>query len=437
MFREFIKAEEENGNVITFSKEISTEREIAPLIAKTEGKICVFKNIKGYTNTCVVAGIASSRELIARTIGAENKEKIIPRMLECMEKSKKYKKTSDAPFFENEIKNPEIIKHIPLIRFHGKESPFYTSSTIVCARTENGELNYSFHRMKHLGGNKFVIRIVPGRHLSTIFENSKKDLEVAVFCGVHPAVEIAAASSLPFNTNEMFFANALLDNMLECVELDGFDIPSHAEVVMIGKIKKNELAEEGPFLDLTETWDIVREQPVFEVEKLYFREDLMYRTILPGGEEHKLLMGIPQEPRIYKIVFNTIPRVKNVVLTPAGGCWLHAVVSIDKKVEGEGKNAGLAALAAHPSLKRVVVVDADIDATNEREVEWAIATRVQAEKDVIIIPDAKGSSLDPSQDYTRKTTTKWIIDATAPVNRKEEFKKVKIASDEINPSDYL
>jgi UbiD family decarboxylase len=149
-------------------------------------------------------------------------------------------------------------------------------------------------------------------------------------------------------------------------------------------------------------------------------------------------MGVPQEPRIYKIVSNTLPRVKNVVLTEGGGCWLHAVVSIKKKVEGEGKNVGLAALAAHPSLKRVVVVDDDIDITNEKEVEWAIATRVQPDKDVIVIPGAKGSSLDPSQDYASKTTAKWIIDATAPIDRKEEFEKVRMEEfEKINPGDYL
>ena len=423
MFREFIEKMEGEGRVVRIGQELSPAEEMSFVMRENEGRICVFESPKGYGHCSVVSGTASSRELIARALGTE-RDKILFRILRAMENLKEYKVKESAEFLENEVENPEVIKHIPLLKYFFKNQPFYTTSTIVVSKSPEGDLNYSFHRMKYLGKNRFAIRMVAGRHLDTNFQRSFGDLKVAIFLGVHPAVEIAVSTSLPYGVNEMLLANALLDGKLACTRIEDFDIPSHAEIVMIGRIKKGELAEEGPFIDLTETWDTVRKQPVVEIEKLYYREDFLYRTLLPGGNEHRLLMGLPQEPRMYRIISNTLPRVKNLCLTQGGCCWLHAVVSIEKRNEGEGKNVGLAALAAHPSLKGVVVVDEDIDPANPEEVEWAIATRVQPEKDVIVISDCKGSSLDPSHDLKKGTTGKWIIDATAPAGEIEMFRKV-------------
>lgn len=429
MLREFLQELEKENKIESIKEEFDTKsNEISIKMKKFEGKGIIFENIKGYENCKLLANICSSRDLIARALQT-SRERVLFRMIEAMKKPLSYKIVEKADFLENEIKKPNIIEHIPLLTFFGEDRPFYTSSTIVCAKTKDEKvMNYSFHRLMYLGGNKFAIRVIPGRHLDRIMDTWNKEVPVAIFCSVHPAVELACATSLEFGKNELELANALLDGKLTCHDLEGFHIPSHAEIVMIGKIKKNELVEEGPFADLTETWDIIRKQPVLEVEKLYYRNEFIYRTILPAGAEHKFLMGLPQEPRIYSIVSNTLPRVKNVCLTQGGCCWLHAVVSIEKKKEGEGKNVGLAALAAHPSLKRVVVVDDDIDIFDEKQVEWAIATRVQASKDVIIIPSSKGSSLDPSQKEDG-TTDKWIIDATKPVKEKEKFERIKFGGE--------
>ncbi len=438
MFRKFLKDQRDKGRVIEFSKEVSTEYEIAALMARAEGKISLFRKVKRYPGVNIVSGVASSRDLIAEAIGARDRSEILFRMAECMDKPRKYRTVEDAEFLSNTIKHPNVIQYVPLINFYRK-STYYTSSTIIGARDpETDELNYSIHRMMYVGRNRFVVRMIPGRHLATIFDKNGRDMRVVIFCGVHPAVEVAAATSLALGYNEMEFANSLLNGKLECIDVSGFDVPAHAELVMTGRIKRDEKMKEGPFVDLTGTWDIVREQHVVEIDTLYYRDDFIYQSILPGGAEHRLLMGVPQEPRIYKIVSNTLPRVKNVVLSEAGGCWLHGVVSIEKKVEGEGKNVGLAALAAHPSMKRVVVVDHDIDITDEKQVEWAIATRVQADRDVVIIRQAKGSSLDPSQDFTTHTMTKWIVDATAPAGRLDEFSRVKVeGEEEINIQDYI
>jgi 2,5-furandicarboxylate decarboxylase 1 len=139
------------------------------------------------------------------------------------------------------------------------------------------------------------------------------------------------------------------------------------------------------------------------------------------------LQGLPQEPRIFSSVQNTVPTVKNVALTEGGCCWLHAAVSIQKQTQGDGKNVIMAALAAHPSLKHCVVVDEDIDIFDAEDVEYAIATRVRGDEDIIIVPGARGSSLDPCAKVDG-TTTKVGVDATKPLDKLEKFERVSLSN---------
>jgi UbiD family decarboxylase len=124
-----------------------------------------------------------------------------------------------------------------------------------------------------------------------------------------------------------------------------------------------------------------------------------------------MMMGLPKEPLIHRAVGAVVPKVRAVRLTEGGCCWLHAVVSIRQQKEGDAKNAMLAAFAGHASLKRVVVVDEDVDPFDDHAVEWALATRFQADSDVLVVEGARGSSLDPSAEGT---TAKLGLDATVP-----------------------
>jgi len=138
-------------------------------------------------------------------------------------------------------------------------------------------------------------------------------------------------------------------------------------------------------------------------------------------------MGLPHETMMWEAVSKVVPSVKVVNLSNGGCGWLHAIISIDKLVDGDAKNALTAAFSAHPSLKHAVVVDADIDIFNPNTVEWAIATRFQANEDMLLIPNARGSTLDPSADQETGATTKVGIDATRPLTKpQEKFELAKI-----------
>jgi UbiD family decarboxylase len=240
---------------------------------------------------------------------------------------------------------------------------------------------------------------------------------------------LAASSPVPFGVNEFEVANALMDNDLRLIKCENADAyaPAEAELVLEGKISATKEVAEGPFVDITGTYDIERKQPVVEVVGVMHRKDYVYQALLPSGAEHRLLMGLPHEVLIWDAVSRIVPKVYAVNLSVGGSGWLHAIISIEKQLDGDGKNALLAAFAAHPSLKHAVVVDSDIDVFNVSDVEWAIATRFQASEDLLVIKNVRGSTLDSSADQETGLTTKMGVDATRPFTKpKEKFDRAKI-----------
>jgi len=200
----------------------------------------------------------------------------------------------------------------------------------------------------------------------------------------------------------------------------------------------DEWADEGPFIDVTGTYDIVRKQRIIEINCITMRKDPIFQQILPGGSEHRFLMGTPREAMIFKEV-SKVCKVLDVRLTNGGCNWLHCAIRIRKGDEDDGRRAIEAAFKAHGSLKHVIVVDEDIDISNPSEVEWALATRTQLDKDLILKPGEFGSSLDPSADQVTRRTCKAGVDATIPLDRdRGKFMRVKIpGEDELRLEDYI
>jgi len=252
------------------------------------------------------------------------------------------------------------------------------------------------------------------------------ELPVAIAIGVPPEVAIAGAISVAPDVQEYKIANSISsitgNGDLELYEMEnGCAVPADSEFILLGRFT-SELGDEGPFVDITGTRDHVRQQPVLKIDRIYHRDDPVFHAILPGGYEHYLLMGMPREARIYDMLKGEGLNVKNVFLTSGGCSWLHGAVSIEKRNEDDGMRAGELALAAHTSMKHVFVVDDDIDIFSPRELEWAMATRFQADKDLKVITAQRGSSLDPSS--PDGTTAKVIFDATMPLHGREKFRKL-------------
>ena len=409
-----------DDNIIEITDELSDEFEVAKVLRQYPKDTVIVKNVKGF-DMPVVSGICNTREKIAKSINCEVSE-ITEKIIEAMEKPIKVDKFTDFSDYEN---SDVDLNKIPILTHYKRDGGAYITAGVVFARDpETGIQNASIHRMMVLDNKRLVIRIVP-RNLYTYFQRAQKlgqDLEIAIAIGMDPAILLASTTSIPIDYDEMDVANAFKGGNLELIKCGDLNVPQ-ADIIFEGKISVTETVPEGPFVDLTDTYDIIRDQPIINLETMHIKKDAAYHAIIPAGFEHKLLQGLPQEPRIFKAVKNAVPTVENVVLTEGGCCWLHAVVSIRKQTEGDGKNAIMAALSAHPSLKHCVVVDTDVNVFDAEDVEYAISTRVKGDRDIMIVPNVRGSSLDPVAE-SDGTTTKIGVDATKSFKTLEKFERV-------------
>ena len=428
-FRQFLEQLDSEGELTKIKREVSTTYELAGIIDALQEKPVLFEKVKE-SDFPVAAGLVSSKELVAKALNVEREELL--------------HKLSDA--IAEPYPSPDIVKNgecqeivekdvdltkLPIMRYTEKDGGKYVASAIAIIRDPELGRNTCFHRLMLLDKKKFVARIVENRGTDTALKKSGGELDIAMCIGNSTAVLLAASTSLPKGVDELGMANVLeKTELVKCKTID-VEVPRNCEIVLEGKITKEE-APEGPFLDLTGIVDKVRQQPVIEINCITHRETPIYQTILAGRKEHRLLMGMPREPTIFNEA-NKVCECKDVYITIGGCSWLHAVVQIKKQNADDGKRAIKAAFKGHKSLKHCVVVDEDIDIYNPHEVEWAIATRFQADKDVIILPNQRGSSLDPSGDLTegrKATTCKMGLDATIPFTetgkgfKKEEYKKI-------------
>ncbi|MCD6529513.1 UbiD family decarboxylase [Candidatus Bathyarchaeota archaeon] len=427
--REFLSETEGLREVVHIEDPVSPRFEVSKLAMEFDGgPILFFENVEGRK---VVVNVCGSRDRICLALKSRRRD-VHRRLVTAMHSLKPPEVVNSAPSQE-EVEKPDL-GDIPILTHFEKDGGPYITSGVIYARSPKlGVENVSIHRLQVLDDSTLAIRLVP-RHLYklwTAHKMEKKDLEVSISIGVHPTVHLAAASSPPFGVNEFHIANSLLAGglkLVKCLKVDAY-APAEAELTIEGAISWEKEVLEGPLVDILGTYDVQRMQPIVEVKAVTHRRNYVYQAIVPSSVEHKLLMGLPREALIWEAVSKVVPEVYGVRLTMAGGGWLHAVISIRKQKEGDGKNALLAAFAAHPSLKHAVVVDEDIDVYDSEAVEWAIATRFQADRDLIVVRNARGSTLDPSSDQERVLTSKVGIDATKPMDKpKESFELARIPS---------
>lgn len=420
--REFVDLLDKKGLLVKIKKPVDIKYEIATLMKMLDGKPLLFEQVKGFSMS-VVANLCSSRKLIALGIGIEERE-IIGKLANAIDNPKE-PRVVEARGYEG---IDSYLSKLPILIHHPLDGGAYISSGVVIARDPELGLNASFHRMMVIAKDKLVIRILP-RHFDEFLKRGNE--EFAICIGNSMPVLVASAVSAELGKSEFGIANALGETNL--VELGGHRVPE-SEIVMIAEMTGEE-HDEGPFLDLTETPDIVRKQRVARVKQIFVKHDPIYHALLPGGLEHKFLMGMPREPTIFREV-SKVCECKDVLITPGGCSWLHAAVSIRKKNPDDGKKAIEAALKGHKSLKHVWVVDDDIDIHDPNEIEWAMATRFQGDRDIATKRE-KGSSLDPSSDLETRETTKMGFDLTVPWGRdSKHFKKPELPL-KLNVEDYL
>jgi len=233
---------------------------------------------------------------------------------------------------------------------------------------------------------------------------------VAFAIGVHPAIALGALAIGSIDEDERAIMGGLLGEPLELVRCETSDVlvPAHAEMIIEAEILPGARTPEGPFGEFTGYSLGEREREVVKVKAITHRTGAFFQDITVAHLDHMLLSTIPMEANLYRAVRAMVPSVKAVRVPGPFTCY----VSIEQRLPGQAKNAIMAVLGADMYMKRVVVVDHDVDIFDDRQVTWALATRCQPDRDISIITNARGSDLDPS---TKEDgyTAKWGVDATA------------------------
>jgi len=382
-FREYLEKIDEEGLLQRVDVEVSKKLEISGILKEIEPTQVVFNNVKE-SEFRVAGNMFCTKDVIAEYFGVTPAD-LIPMLSKAISERSEPEIVSDAPCQEV-IESSVDLDKLPILFHCEKDGGNYVSSAVVITRDPDYGQNLDFHRAMQLSKEKF------------------------------PNILIAGATSVDIvGVDELQIANALEPlNVVKAYSNDLL-IPAEAEFVLEGRVYSKERHAEGPFIDLTETYDVIREEPVFEVKKITHRKDAIWQALLPGALEHKILMGMPREPTIFNKVTEAGVKCLDVNINPGGCSWLHAIVQIDKRSEEDGRKAIEGAFSGHRSCKHVFVVDKDIDIYDPLFVEWAMATRFQGDVGMIVKDKEPGSSLDPSAEPGTKMTTKIGFDLTKPL----------------------
>lgn len=359
---------------------------------------------------------------------------------------------ADAPVRQVVLEGDDVdVGRLPVVKHAEKNSGRYISIGVLVVRDpETGVLNAGVYRHEIKGPREIACMFNPAHHAGYIYRKYRelgKPMEAALFVGHHPAVVLGALSKQPIDSDEYGVMGAMLGEALEVVDGESVDIPvpAWAEIAIEGALDPARETSDGPFSEYTGFYGPEKD-PVglMQVRAVTMRKDAIYHDLDPSHREHNLAGVLSHESAVYDSVSRLVPSVTAVHLPPCGTCIFTAFVAIRKRVQGEGKSAGLAAVAAEPNLKIAVVVDEDVDVHDEREMWWAVSTHLQADGGLATIPHAMGAHLDPSaygevRAEKGPMQTKLIIDATRPATLPfaERIRPPREAWERIRLEDYV
>jgi len=432
--RSFITWARKKRRLEQVEQAVDPDQELAGVLFATDGRPVLFDSLRRFSGWRAIAGVCAQRSHFAAALHCRENE-LVQRMADAIATPSIPPIVDSGPCQEVTKRKVDLTK-LPIPRYHPLDGGRYVTAGVMVVRDPDHGRNIAYHRLMLLDERRFSARVVEGRGTHTALQKARGDLPVAIAIGCPIQVLLAAAMSPAKGVDELSIAQALAETpLVRCRDVD-LEVPAEAELILEGRMT-HALADEGPFPDLTGTMDGVRRQPVIEIDRVTHRREPIFHALLPGGLEHKNLMGMPREPTIFAAV-NEVCHCTGVYVTPGGASWLHACVQIDKQHREDGRRAIWAAFNGHSSLKHVVVVDTDVDYTNSADVEWAIATRFQADRDLVTLADQPGSSLDPSATQNagaKARTAKMGLDATAPLGEaRREFERVSY--ERVDPKQY-
>ena len=434
-----------------------------------EGPAMIFNNVKGHPDARVVIGLLASRDRVGKLLNCD------PKKLGFLLKDSVANPVKPVVIPNDQAKCQEVVhlatedsfdirKLIPAPTNTPEDAgPYITLGMCYASDPETGDSDVTIHRMCLQSKDEISIFLQPGaRHIGyfrELAEAAGRSLPISISIGVDPAIEIASCfepPTTPLGYDELQAAGALRGKPVEltqCLTINERAI-ANAEYVIEGEILPNVRVREDQNSNTGKAMPEFPgyngpanpELPIIKVKAVTTRRNPIMQTCIGPSEEHVSMAGIPTEASILAMVDKAMPgRLQNVYCASSGGGKYVAVLQFKKSVssdEGRQRQAALLAFSAFAELKHVFLVDEDVDCFDMKDVIWAMTTRFQADKDLIIIPGVQCHPLDPSNDPAynaelrgRGIACKAIFDCTVPFDQKDRFERARFM--EVDPKHWL
>ncbi len=453
-FRDYLDNLERQGMLLRVTKEVSPRFEMAAGVyktGKTNGPALLFENVKGYPGWRVAGGLFMTERLLAFAMQTEE-SKLFERSLELDQQRIKPVLVSSGPVKEVIIKGNDIdLAKLPFLTYCEEDKlPHHHAGVQIARHPTTGIQNAAIQRMSILGKDKIGLGAGPGGHHALMIERAEErgqSLGIATVVGAHPALIIASTIKAPMGVDEVEIAGAIRGKPFELVKCETIDVhvPADAEMIIEGVTVPGERVIQGPWggergnyiilshhYTATSTGRVEIKMFVVKVTAITMRQNPIYVAMTSGfaPSEDKVIGRWFDAAGIYRLLMRLVrfpEDIRGINVTPLG---THVVISIHKRNESTPRNIIYALLATLGHIKRLVVVDEDIDIYDPVEVDWAMLSRVTPERDIIIIPSTDGLP----------ALGKWGIDATAPLTGEpfgEQWFYKKALPPGVNKVDYV
>jgi 2,5-furandicarboxylate decarboxylase 1 len=417
--REFLKFLEEHGELLKTKKPVDVKFEISSYIRKTSdqrGPALFFENVKNF-DMPVVGGIFATRERAFLALETSSQD-YVHKFQNALDHLLPPKLVSSAPCKDVIYTGKDVdLTRLPVPIFSEKDpAPFITLGLSISRDPRSGGKNTSIYRLQLKGRNRLGIM---AQHLVRQLleaESLGKALPIAIAIGTDPVIPLATQWMAPYGTDELALAGALRGEPVEVVKAETVDleVPATAEIVIEGNVLPNIREQEGPFGEVSGYYTPANPKPLIEVSAITHRKNPIYQAALTGmpTTENHILKQLPLEATFYWMLKKEFPGVTAVHFPAAGTVGMISVIAMKQAYECEARNV-IATMFGSRRNKITIVVDDDVDIYDMEKVLWAIATRTQADEDIVIFPRLVATAMDPSVRKFRVGSSLGI-DATKP-----------------------
>lgn len=406
------------------------------------------KNLRGESPSLpLVTNVAASRQRVSMAI-----DSTIDRVaLDYVERERHPIKPvitekENAPVKEVVLSGKDVdLYEFPIITHHEMDlGPYITAGDAWTKDPETGDVNCAIIRMWAKDPETLIVYFVSVRHTHHYYRQyvaQNRPMPMAICIGHHLGFYIGAQTKIL--GAELDTIGAMLGEPLTLVPSetwgDQFLVPALAEIVIEAEVAHDRKEIEAPFGEYPGYYGGQRLSYVADIKAITRRKDAIYMDIFPGHRDHLIMDGPNMEANILGKLKEVVPTVQNVYLPPSGTCRFHAYIQLRKSDDAEPKSIIAAALASDYRIKHVWVVDDDVNIYDEDQILWAMATRFQGDRDLVLIKDMVGSRLDPSVTEGTKTT-KMGFDCTRPSAPHSFAKRLAVPEktmEDVRKSGYL